>query len=171
MWTISARRSDCKTTMIKVVKSLFSLRSYGFKFDKWALLLCLLVLLPTFVWMAFPVPDDLLRIESCTPVWDTVGSVFQTVMMAALCLLRNRQASSRCSVPLRWSIVAMLLLYWLAWFLYYAGFFNMLILMLLVVPPCLCFFLFAWERRNAWALLAAIGFLCCHLVFAVMNFL
>ena len=54
---------------------------YRFGFDFWGLLLFLLVMLPNFIWFAFPAPDAILRTESVTPVVDIIGSVFQVLTL------------------------------------------------------------------------------------------
>ena len=49
---------------------------YRFGFDFRGLLLFLLVMLPNFIWLAVPVPNDVLRADSVTPVVDVIASVF-----------------------------------------------------------------------------------------------
>ncbi len=49
------------------------LKQYRFGFDPWGLLLFLLVMLPNFIWFAVPAPDDILRVDSATPVVDAIG--------------------------------------------------------------------------------------------------
>lgn len=62
------------------------LKQYRFGFDPWGLLLFLLVMLPNFIWFAVPAPDDILRADSVTPVVEAIGSVFQVLTVACLCL-------------------------------------------------------------------------------------
>lgn len=45
-----------------------------------------------------------------------------------------------------------------------------LLLFLLTVSPCLAFIFFAADRKNLLAILFAVVFAVCHLVFAVVNF-
>ena len=45
------------------------------------------------------------------------------------------------------------------------------VILLLTVPPCLAFILFAADRKNLPAILFATAFAVCHLVFAVVNYL
>ncbi|MDE6673598.1 MAG: hypothetical protein K2K19_02115, partial [Acetatifactor sp.] len=65
-------------------------------FDIWGLLLFLAIMLPTFIWFMVPAPIDILRNPSVTPAVDTVASVFQVIMAAAICLLQN----STCRKPM-----------------------------------------------------------------------
>ena len=51
------------------------LGKYGFGFDVAGLILFLLVMVPTFIWMAVPAPNDVLRAESVTPIVDAIGFV------------------------------------------------------------------------------------------------
>ena len=93
-------------------------------------------------------------------VWDTVGSVFQPVWRLHYAVAQS-SGSSRCSVPLRWSIVAMLFLYWPRGFLL-CRFLQLSDIDAVSFPPCLCFVLW-WKCGNALALLSD-RLLCCHLV-------
>lgn len=45
------------------------------------------------------------------------------------------------------------------------------VILLLTVPPCLAFILFAADRKNLPAVELAAGFTVCHLVFGVVNYL
>ena len=43
---------------------------YRFGFEFWGLLLFLIIMIPNFIWFAVPVVNDVLRVESVTPVAD-----------------------------------------------------------------------------------------------------
>lgn len=46
----------------------------------------------------------------------------------------------------------------------------MCVILLLTVVPCVSFILFAADRKNLPAVLSAIGFTVCHVIFGVVNF-
>jgi hypothetical protein len=143
---------------------------YHFGFDPWGLLLFLLVMLPNFIWFAVPAPNDILRTDSVTPVVDAVGSVFQVLTVACLCFVIHK---SRSKLRFSFLIVATIIciaIYYIGWVLYYTANVNPIVILLLTVPPCLAFILFAADRRNIPAVLFATVFAVCHLVFAVVNF-
>lgn len=150
---------------------LFAVRSYRFKVDVGAVVLCAFALLPTLLWWIQPVSVRELGNVSCTPVVDDIGMAFQSVMMAALCLLDNRQAQYRLDCMVRSGVVGMLLLYYTAWVFVYIGVFDALIVLLLSFPPCMAFVLYAWGRRNGLALLSSVAFLCCHVFSCIVNFI
>ena len=61
--------------------------SYKFKIDCWSIGLFLLMMLPNFLWFAFPAPNDVLRITSVTPITDAIGSFLQLSLIATLSCL------------------------------------------------------------------------------------
>lgn len=146
------------------------IRRYKFGFDIWGLLLFVVIMLPNVIWFLVPAPSDILRNSSVTPVIDTVASAFQMIMVAAICVLQN----STCEKPMgggwRQSIAAVVLFYFAGWGFYYAGMINAMIIMDLCVVPCMAFILFSLARKNAAALVAAAGFMVCHVYYGIVNF-
>ena len=57
------------------------LKKYRFGFDAAALVLFIIVMIPTFIWLAVPAPDDVLRKVSETPVTDMIGSICQWFLL------------------------------------------------------------------------------------------
>ena len=146
------------------------LKHYRFAFDFWGLLLFLLVMLPNFIWFAVPAPNDVLRADSVTPVVDVIASVFQVLTVACLCFLLNEERSKLRFSPLVIVAAICVAVYYLGWALYYSGIANAWIILLLTLPPCLAFILFAADRKNLPAVLFASVFAVGHLVFGVVNF-
>ena len=144
---------------------------YRFGFDFWGLLLFLLVMLPNFIWFAFPAPDDMLRTESVTPVVDIIGSVFQVLTVAGLCFIINKERSKFRFSPLVVAATACIAAYYLGLAQYYAGTTAPCVILLLTLPPCLAFILFAIDRKNLPAVVSAVGFTVCHCIFGVVNYL
>ena len=146
------------------------LSKYRFGFDVWGLILFLLVMLPNFVWFAVPAPNDVLRSESVTPIIDIIASVCQVLTIACLCFVINKKRSKLRFTPLVIAAVVCVLIYYIGWVLYYSGIVNVWVILLLTIPPCLAFVLFAVDRRNLPSALFATVFAVCHLIFAIENF-
>lgn len=146
------------------------LRKYRMGFDVWVLVLFAAVMLPNVIWFALPAPNDILRVESVTPVVDTVGSVFQVLMIAALCMfIRTDIEKKGFRLPIIGAILCVTL-YWLCWVLYYCGTANTAVILGLTLPPCFAFILYALHKKNGIAAIFAGGFTICHLIFALANF-
>lgn len=143
---------------------------YRFGFDPWGLLLFLLVMLPNFIWFSVPAPNDILRTDSATPVVDAIGSVFQVLTVACLCFVIHNDRSKLRFSPLIIVAIICVAIYYIGWVLYYTANVSPIVILLLTVPPCLAFILFAIDRKNLPAVLFATAFAVCHLVFAVVNF-
>ena len=146
------------------------LQNYHFGVNLWGLLLFLLLMLPNFIWFSFPAPHDILRKESLTPIVDAVGSVFQVLTIACLCFVSNNERKKLRFSPLVVLTIVCVLTYYIGWILYYSGITGMCVILLLTVVPCVSFILFATNRNNIPAVLSAIGFTVCHVIFGVVNF-
>lgn len=146
------------------------LKRYQFGFDIEAMLLFLAVMAPNLIWFAVPAPEDILRAASVTLTVDAIGSVCQAAMIGTLLVLLRREREPRLLSPLKAASLACVLLYYVGWALYYTGLTAPLVILLLTLPPCLSFLLFALDRKNALALFFGTGFTVCHLVFAIVNF-
>lgn len=146
-------------------------RTYRFAFDPWGLLLFLLIMLPNFIWFAVPAPDDVLRRESVTPVLDGIASACQILFVAALCTIVNRKREIIHLTPLLLAALCCGGLYAAGWAFYYAGFTSPPVIVLLTLPPCLCFFSFALDRKNYVAVVPIVVFTICHLMYGIANFM
>lgn len=144
---------------------------YRFGFDVAGLILFLLVMAPNFIWFALPAPNDVLRTESVTPVVDMIASVCQVLTVGCLCFVINKGRSKLHFSPLVIATIVCILLYFLGWILYYAGFTNAWIILLLTLPPCAAFVLFALDRKNHPAVEFAVCFTICHLIYGIVNFI
>lgn len=147
------------------------MKRYLFKFDVWALLLFVLIMVPNVVWSLVPAPNDVLRVDSITPVWDRIALVLQILMVATLMFVRSSSAPQK--MPLGWGIAACgcVGIYKIMWMLYYGGNVQSGILLSMTIVPCLAFIFFAAGRRNLWAGILGVLFLVCHLIFALENFI
>ena len=81
-------------------------------------------MLPTFIWLAIPAPNDILRENSITEMVDAIASVCQIAMVAALCILRNRDAKKLCVTPSVILSAGCCVLYFISWIVYYIGMIN-----------------------------------------------
>lgn len=147
------------------------MKTYKFAFDPWGLLVFLLIMLPNFFWFAVPAPNDVLRQGSVTPVLDGIASVCQVLLVAALCGIVNREREKLRLSPPVWGCIACGLLYYLGWGLYYLGIVHPAVILLLTVPPCLCFLFYALDRKNYIAAIPIAIFTACHLIYGIVNFI
>ena len=143
---------------------------YKLGFDIWGITLFLLIMVPNFIWFAVPAPNDILRKESITPIIDTIASVFQIIMVAALCGIVQIECKKPMMKQFFVGIVIAILMYFLGWIFYYKGIVNLVIVLDLCIAPCVSFVLFSIARKNVIALISAILFMICHAIYGVMNF-
>ncbi len=147
------------------------LKKYKFGFDISGLALFLIVMFPNFIWFAVPAPNDVLRAGSVTQIIDVTGSICQVLFVAALCIIINKERKKLHLSPLLISSAACIILYFVGWILYYIGISNPVVIISLTVPPCLAFILFALDRKNIIAVVPAVCFTICHLIYGTVNFI
>lgn len=147
------------------------MKNYKFGFDFFGLLLFLLIMAPNIIWFAIPAPHDVLRSESITPLIDGIGSVSQIVFIAAMCILIRKDVNTIRFSKLIILSLAMVILYFIGWILYYNGSVNPIVIALLTVPPCMAFILYIVDRKNAVAVIPATIFTICHIIYGVVNFI
>lgn len=147
------------------------MKKYRFGFEVRGLVLFLIIMLPNFIWFAVPAPNDILRAESVTETVDLIGSVCQVIMVAALCVLVNKDQPKFKLTPLIIGVIVCVAGYIAGWIFYYCGTANAAVVLALTVPPCAAFLLFAIDRKNYVALIPAVGFTVCHLIYGIANFI
>lgn len=147
------------------------LKKYKLSFDVWGLLIFLVVMIPNFIWFVIPAPNDILRENSITETIDTIASVCQILMIAALCFFRNNESKKICITPFIIIASGCCFLYFVSWIVYYAGIVNAAVILGLTVPPCLVFLFFAIDRKNGIAIIPTLVFTVCHLIYGVANFI
>ena len=144
---------------------------YRFGFDPWGLILFLIVLLPTFIWLAVPAPNDVLKTESVTPVADTIASVCQALFVVCMCFLVNKERSKLRFSAMSIASIVCIVVYYIGWVLYYCGNVAPWVILVLTIPPCVAFILFTVDRKICPATVFAAVFAVCHTIFAIMNFI
>lgn len=147
------------------------LKKYRFGFDIWALLLFMAIMIPNFIWFAIPAPNDILRADSITGSIDAVASICQVLMIGSLCVLVNQERKGIGITPLLVGVFVCCILYFASWAVYYVGMTNAVVVLGLTIPPCLAFLLFAIDRKNRIAVVPAVIFTVCHLVYGAVNFI
>lgn len=150
---------------------MFQLKNYKLGIDIKGILLFLIIMIPNIIWFLVPAAIDPLRNESITPSVDAVAQVFQILMVAALAVIKNREGSNNLKGKAGFTILLLLVFYYVGWILYYAGIVNAMIHLDLCIAPCMAFIIFSYWRKNAVALLSAVGFTICHIIFVCMNFI
>lgn len=147
------------------------IKKYRLSFDVWGLLLFLIIMMPNFIWFVLPAPNDILRANSITEMFDAVASVCQVLMIFALCFFRNIESKKMYVSHYIMIVIGCCLLYFASWLVYYAGIVNAIVVLGLTIPPCLAFLFFAIDRKNAVAILPISVFAIFHLVYGVVNFI
>ncbi len=147
------------------------LKKYRFGFDIWGLLLFMAIMIPNFIWFGIPAPNDVLRADSVTEIFDTAASVCQVLMVMILCALINREREKISMTPLIIAVFICCILYYTSWVMYYFGLTNAAVILGLTIPPCLAFLLFAVDRKNRIAVIPITVFTICHLVYGIVNFI
>lgn len=145
------------------------LKRYRLGFDLWGLVLFLATMIPTFVWLAVAAPDDVLCAKSVTPAVDAIGFVLQVLFVAMVCFVVRKDTVRETSFML--SAIVCVALYFVGWVLYYIGMTGARVILLLSLPPCLAFVFYAIGRRNLLAIVPAVGFTVCHMIYAFVNFI
>ena len=150
---------------------MFEIRKYKICFDILGLLLFLMIMIPNFIWFAVPTSNDILRNESITPVIDLLASIFQVIMVIALCIIKNKH----CQKPMKkiWFklIIIAIIIYFVGWILYYIGIVNALVIIDLCIAPCVAFMLLSIARKNIFAFILSIMFMICHALYGIINFI
>lgn len=147
------------------------MKKYRFGFDYYALILFVAMIAPTIFWSFVKAPDDVLRTQSVTTVLDTIATISQVIMIASLCVLINNSVAKPSLTPKVVLAVKCLMVYYFTWVLYYHSVVNPAIILLLTVPPCAAFLLYAIDRKNIIAVLSSVVFLVCHLIYGIINFI
>lgn len=147
------------------------LKNYKIGFDIGTIIIFMVVMLPNFIWFAVPAPNDILRVESVTKTVDAIGSILQVTMIASMCMFAHKDANKLSLTPVVKGVILCILIYFICWGAYYIGVTNVVVVLGLTIPPCLVFILYGIAKRNYIALVPALGFLVCHLIYALANYI
>lgn len=140
------------------------MKEYGFGFEYKGLIAFLLVMIPNFIWMAYP-PEINPLVGMIAPYdWlNIVMNVSQWIMIAMICILirpRIEKGNSRKLYLV--SAIVCLIIYYLLWIGYYNGFTSKHILLGMAwIPSLLFIFVVLWLKKY-WALIPSIIFLSIH---------
>ncbi|MDL2300268.1 hypothetical protein LJC01_01340 [Clostridiaceae bacterium OttesenSCG-928-D20] len=145
-------------------------KKYRLGFDFWGLLLFLIIMIPNFIWFVAPAPNDILRADSITPIIDGIGSIAQLAFVASICLLLRKEIDKIKLSKLIIFTMAMIATYFVGWILYYCGMANTIVIALLTIPPCMAFIIYAVDRKNVIAIIPAVIFTICHVIYGFVNF-
>lgn len=152
------------------------MEKYKLRFEPWSLLLFLAIMVPNSIWFVVPAPNDILRAESVTAAIDTLASVCQVLLIAALCFFGNKEYKRRKGYKISitpWiaAVFVCCFLYFASWAVYYLGIVNVPVIFGLTIPPCLAFLFFAIDRKNMIAMIPISIFTICHLIYALFNYI
>ncbi len=142
---------------------------YKIGFDVWGIVVFLLIMIPNFIWFGIPAPYDILRDASVTPVIDGIASVFQVVMVMALCILINKDCKKPMPKKYVAGIIVLIALYFAGWGFYYNSVTLEIVMLDLCIAPCLAFLLFSVARKNIVAFISGTLFMICHVIYCLKN--
>ena len=145
-------------------------RDYKFGFNVSALILIAIILLPNIIWGFVPAKNDILRAESKTEILDIFATVFQVMLIAALCILQNKNAEKLRLSAFTSICAAFCVLYCICWILYYCAVVHITVIIGLCVFPCMSFAFFALDRKNYAALIPIVIFTVLHFTSTAINF-
>lgn len=145
-------------------------KNYKLSFDPWCLILFLIIMIPNLIWFIIPAPNDILRISSTAEIFDTLSSIFQVLMLIALCFFRNTKSKPIGLSPFTIATLICCLSYFACWIFYYSDIINHIIILGLAAFPCLAFLLFDIDRKNWLALTPILIFTICHIISTLINF-
>lgn len=135
------------------------------KFNIYGLLLFFIIMIPNFIWFVIKAPNDILKVESVTPILDLIASIFQIIMVVFLCFSKNTNNKFNIS-----SIISVIL-YFICWVLYYLSITNNLVIIGLCLFPCLSFLFYEIKIKNWIAMIPTIVFTILHLSYGIINFM
>lgn len=147
------------------------LKKYDLKFNLDALILTIILIIPTIIWSIFPTSNDILRAESITPIVDLLARVFQISLIASLCALRRKDVNKlKLNLLILFTIISTVI-YYISWAFYFQGHATNLMILAQTLCPCLSFAFYSVDRKNRIAIILSILFAICHLIFAIFNFM
>ncbi len=135
------------------------------RFNIYGLLLFLIIMIPNIIWFIVPAKNDILRIESITPLIDNIAGILQGMMILCLCFINKKQENKY-----GLSSIVCVALYFISWILYYCSIANIAIILAMCVFPCLAFIFYEIKTRNWLALIPTLIFSVLHLVHGILNF-
>lgn len=145
--------------------------NYKLGFDKSGFILFLVILIPNFLWLIFPIPNDVLREETVTIQLDVVATIVQVFLIGSLCFLIPVDRTTQMNKSINTSIVVLLVFYYLSWIAYFSGFQNLIIIIYLALVPSIALLAFAIARMNFPAIIFASIFLITHTTSSIINYI
>ena len=91
-------------------------------------------------------------------------------MIACMCMLVHKDANKLSLTLAVKGVILFVFIYFVYWIAYYTGVTNAVVILGLTLPPCIVFVLYGIERKNYIALVPALAFLICHLIYALVNY-
>lgn len=150
---------------------LYVKKNFKLSFDIWAFILFGVIMIPNLIWSIVPAPNDILRNESVTNTLDMIASVSQVTMIVLLCMIINKACEKTIHKRFLFGIIVSCLLYFIGWIFYYNGVIHSVIILDLCISPCLAFLFYCIAKRNVLAIVPAIIFMICHLIYGIVNFI
>lgn len=145
---------------------------YKISFSPTGTLLFISIMIPNFFWSIYPAKNDILSTPSITLKLDLLTSIFQFILVAAVCMVKNTEKSTSNFFKRRLNLVLFISIIWYygAWIAYYIGSTHFFVIFLLSTTPTLIFGSFILKNKLFIALLPLIFFSVGHIIFAFANF-
>ena len=149
---------------------MFNIKNYRFGFEFCGFILSLAILLPSVIWYFIPAPNDVLRSADSIFALGMTAAVLRGLAMLTSSFLVNLDSRELKFNPAAFLIFAFGAIYYIGWFLYYAGFANVFTLTLLAVSPVVMLASLAVDRKNIFSLVLSASFAVVHIVCIVLGF-
>ncbi|RCW76916.1 hypothetical protein [Saliterribacillus persicus] len=147
-------------------------KGYTFSFNRMALLIFFIIMIPNFYWFIVSAPNDILKSDSVTPIIDTIATITQILMIFGLAFIRNKKATIF-RFNSNWIVMVLIccLAYYVAWIIYYQGIIQPVIILSLSLFPSLAFLFYAIDRKNWVVVMFAITYTILHLIYGIINYI
>lgn len=93
------------------------------------------------------------------------------VFITIICILKRKGVDKIRFSKLLILSLAMVIAYFMGWILYYSGIVNPIVIILLTMPPCMAFILYAVDRKNVIATILTVIFTVCHIKYEAVNYI
>lgn len=147
------------------------MKNYHYQLDLWAITLFVVVMVPNVIWGIYSAPNDVLHVDSVTPITDIIGSISQVLMLMSLMLLSRKDRPQTMARKCKFTAIGMLVLYMGAWISHFFGYTPKSFIVAMAILPCLFFGAFSIGRRNWLSLGFCLIFSICHILFAIENYI
>ena len=150
---------------------MWKLKNYKFGVNLSAVFIFAFIMIPSTMWMLYPAPHDVLRLQEAVPVLESLQNALRFLMVPSLIFIVNREYHPPVDTKSMVGICFSYLMYGACWGFYYLGFSGPIVILILCIAPSLCFVLEGWARKNGPGFVLSLVFLILHTLWGVLKFL